>query len=112
MSINIDAYNLPTRWEICDVCRGEGKSSAYLGAFTRSEFDECFDPSEQDEYFAGAYDRACEHCNGSGKIKVIDHAQCGKAEATELAQYNEDCQQDAYDAATYQAENRLSGDYW
>ena len=59
----------PTKWAICDSCRGEGKSSAYLGAFTSSEWaDE--DQDFQEDYMAGRYDRTCEECHGSGKVKV------------------------------------------
>lgn len=58
------------KWEICDSCEGDGKSSAYLGSFTRDEFDEHFDAEEADDYFAGRYDRRCEDCDGSGKVQT------------------------------------------
>jgi RecJ-like exonuclease len=63
---------LPTKWTICGACNGEGKSSAYLGSFTASEFHEAFDDEEADAYFSGAYDRACEECDGDGKVKIVD----------------------------------------
>ena len=66
---------VPTKWEICDGCQGEGQSSAYLGAFTASEWAE-EDQEFQEDYFAGRYDRACEDCKGSGKVKVIDDERC------------------------------------
>lgn len=66
-------HQLPAVWEICGGCDGEGKSSAHLGCFTASEFEEAFDsPNDQDAYFNGAYDRQCTTCGGSGKIKIID----------------------------------------
>ena len=70
--IVIDDVEFPAVWEICNHCHGEGKSSSYLGAFSREEFEEAFDPEEQEDYFNGAYDRPCEHCNGSGKVQVVD----------------------------------------
>lgn len=59
-----------TPWIICPVCEGEGKSSAYLGDFTMSDFRETFeDEDDQQAYFDGAYDRTCDVCCGSGKIR-------------------------------------------
>lgn len=68
----IDGVKIPAVWAICGQCNGEGMSSAYLGAFTREEFDEAFDYEEQERYFAGEYDRQCDVCHGSGKVKHID----------------------------------------
>jgi RecJ-like exonuclease len=65
---------LPTRWEICDMCRGEGKESAYLGAFTSEDFAEDYEFFE--DYMAGRYDRTCEACRGTGKVKVVDEDRC------------------------------------
>jgi RecJ-like exonuclease len=62
---------LPYRFAICSSCDGEGKSSAYLGAFTRDDLDEAGAEFCQ-EYFAGRYDRECGHCDGTGKIAVVD----------------------------------------
>ena len=67
-----DAENEEPRraaWIICPECEGEGKSSAYLGAYTAEEFAESFDADEAEEYFAGNYDRQCDCCGGTGKIK-------------------------------------------
>jgi hypothetical protein len=67
-------------WEICDECQGNGKSSRYLehdgGGWTMSEFCEDFpDQEDQEDYFAGRYDRTCAACNGSGKVLVVDEDQ-------------------------------------
>lgn len=63
--------SLPCRWEICYQCHGEGTSSAYLGAFTADEMDEMGDDF-LDGYRSGLYDRSCDVCEGSGKIRVVD----------------------------------------
>lgn len=63
--------DLPTRWEICPTCQGEGKSSAYLGAFTAEDMYE-EGPEFIEEYCRGDYDRACDACSGAGKIRVVD----------------------------------------
>lgn len=74
---NDEFHELPTKWVICNHCRGEGKSSAYLGAFSGTQMrDE--DPDFEADYFAGHYDRTCEECNGTGKIKEIDEARVTK----------------------------------
>ena len=71
----IGGMNIPAHWEICSCCNGEGKSSAYLGAYSREEFEESFDYEEQEAYFNGDYDRACETCKGSGKVLEVNYEQ-------------------------------------
>jgi len=51
-------------WVICPECGGEGKSSAHLGVINREDWD--FE--ELEDYFDGAYDKACGFCDGSGKV--------------------------------------------
>lgn len=62
------------KWEICPACQGEGKSSAYLGAYSREDFAHEFSDEEQEQYFMGGYDRACERCEGSGKVSAESEA--------------------------------------
>lgn len=69
-----DEIPLPTRWRICSHCQGDGMSSAYLGAFTGDQMRE--DPDFAEEYMQGRYDRTCDECNGSGKVKVVDYHKC------------------------------------
>lgn len=80
-----EAVRLPTKWCICSQCHGEGKSSAYLGAFTASEMRE--DPEWAEDYMAGRFDRTCERCNGTGKTESVDRGRCRK---DLLALYDED----------------------
>lgn len=75
-------HDLPHKWIICDHCNGEGRSSAYLGAFTNEDMGE--DQEFFEDYMAGHYDRTCEYCKGSGKIKVIDKDKCN---ASDLKEY-------------------------
>jgi len=72
-------HPIPTRWEICSHCDGEGHNARHLGAYTREEFDESFDYDEQEAYFRGDYDRTCEHCRGSGKVRVAVESQMSPA---------------------------------
>lgn len=63
---NTDAYK---RWAICDGCEGEGKHSKGLGCISSEEMDD-WSPEEKQDYFSGKYDRRCEDCGGSGKVRV------------------------------------------
>ena len=71
---------LPTKWEICGDCRGEGKT--YLGwrakdqpAFTAEDFDR-EGPDFREDYFSGRYDKDCPACSGTGKVLEVDEAAC------------------------------------
>ena len=68
-------HKLPTIWVICSCCRGEGKSSLYLGAITQGDREpggSWDDPEAFEDYMNGHYDRPCDECEGSGKVKVVD----------------------------------------
>jgi len=69
---------LPVVWEICWQCSGDGKSSAYLGAFTASEWYEQ-DEDFHHDYMSGAYDRTCDECNGRGSVQIVDEKKCPPA---------------------------------
>jgi hypothetical protein len=64
-------FVMPTHKEVCDYCRGEGKSSAYLGSYTQSEMDEQ-GPEFYEDYMAGAYDQECPECRGLRVVDVVD----------------------------------------
>jgi len=70
--------SLPYKWQICSHCRGEGSSSAYLGAYTSDEWNQ-MDYEWQEDYIAGRFDRPCEHCEG-GKVRVPDMARMTPAQ--------------------------------
>jgi hypothetical protein len=57
-------------WEICGECRGEGKHCHHIdGNGLPDSFRE--DDDSMEDYFSGAYDRECESCDGSGKLKMM-----------------------------------------
>src|SRR5262245_25725128 len=90
---------LATYWEICGHCRGDGTSSAYLGAFTGDEWRE-MDSDWQEDYLAGRFDRACESCGGSGKGRVGDWSRLSSEDAAVYeAQLQDDREYDAMCAA-------------
>lgn len=58
-------------WEICDSCRGNGHHSRHLGVISYEQWNE-WSNEDQDFYMRGGYDKNCDRCDGSGKIKEID----------------------------------------
>jgi len=75
---NFSELELPTCWEICTNCKGEGHHvHDALRVMTSSEWHEaCYDDDEFAEgYMRGNYDVPCEDCNGSGKVREVDEAR-------------------------------------
>jgi hypothetical protein len=64
-----EVVEVPSKWEICNACRGEGVRALHGMAITSSEWAE-WDPEEQEGYFRGDYDTPCV-CEG-GKVRVPD----------------------------------------
>jgi len=69
----------------CGDCGGRGATSNHVecdgGGFTGSEWAE-MDDEFKESYMAGAYDKRCNACNGTGTImmKVFNECQeCGKS---------------------------------
>jgi hypothetical protein len=58
-------------WEICYSCSGEGSHSKHLGVIDSETWNDWEDESRH-AYIAGHYDKQCDLCSGSGKIKVLD----------------------------------------
>ena len=94
---------VPFKWCICGGCDGSGKSSAYLGAYTWDEMDEAGLEFIED-YFAGNYDRACERCEGTGKVKTANRKAMNRAA---LAIWDEQRRGEAEDRACQAAERRM-----
>ncbi len=94
---------LPFKFEICSVCSGHGRSSLYLGAFTRSEMDEA-GPDFHDDYMAGHYDRTCDECEGDGKVKVADYS---RMTPEQVKAYQKECEEEAEFEAMCAAERRM-----
>lgn len=69
-----EGIRLPTCWQICDTCHGEGTSTAYLGAYTQSDREEMGEEwfDFMDDVRRGVYDRNCEMCSGTGKQRLVD----------------------------------------
>lgn len=94
---------LPFVYEVCDHCNGHGTSSAYLGAFTQSEWAEESDEFKED-YLAGRYDRPCETCGGQRVVPVVDEQRC---DPKLLAIYRRQKADDDECDAIYRMERRM-----
>jgi RecJ-like exonuclease len=101
---------LPMCWEICSACRGEGTTTRHIepdgGGFTASEWAEACDGDDEFEenYFSGRYDRPCEECSGTGKVRVVDEQACSPEE---LEAWREECEAERYLRAERDAERRM-----
>jgi len=98
---------LPCRWEICGACRGNGTSSAYLGAITESDREPggaWEDPEDFGRYMRGDYDRACDECDGAGKVEVVDE---DKLDAETLKAWREQCRDEREYERACAAERRM-----
>ena len=98
--------HLPTRWAICPDCQGEGARACGGQAFTASEWNEAChdDPDFAEEYMNGTYDRTCEDCGGSGKIKMVDEDLLSQEQRDA---WEKQCQEDYDMAAERAAEMRM-----
>lgn len=94
---------LPSKWEICGHCRGNGTSSSYLGAFTSDDWHD-LDDEWREDYMAGRFDRACDACDGLGRVRVADY---GRMTDEQRAAYEAQLQDDAEYAAMVAAERRM-----
>ena len=95
---------LPTRWEICSTCHGEGKHSLRFGAITQSDIDNDWDPDSFDAYMRGDYDAACADCDGTGKVKVVD---VDRITPEQRQQLDDAYEGEALDRAEREAEMRM-----
>jgi len=85
-----------TEWAICSRCRGNGTSTAYLGDVTEWLRE---DPDAAEDYFGGMYDKPCDECSGTGKVRTLP---AESPVAHEWAEWQRD---EAEDRATRRAES-------
>lgn len=90
-------HELPTVWEVCPVCDGNGSHvnpAIDCNGLTAEDFAD--DPDFAEDYFRGAYDQPCNRCGGRSTVRVLDRDACP---ADLLALYDADAEADAeYDA--------------
>lgn len=99
-------HTLPTKFEVCDRCRGNGTHTnpAIDGnGITQSEMAE-LGPEFQEDYFSGVYDVPCEVCEGLRVVPVVDEEKCSPEL---LAAYKRDQEEQAYLDRESAAERRM-----
>lgn len=86
---------VPTKWEICECCSGDGTHALHGIVIDPSEWDY----EEMDDYMSGRYDTACGECNSTGKLKVVDWDSVSsvlKAEWEKWEQARYECDRESY----------------
>lgn len=104
---NDEQHELPTRFEVCPSCQGHGTSSAYLGAWTASEWAQEDDEFKED-YLAGRYDRPCETCDGLRVVPLVDEEQCDP----KLLKAYQDHQRELAEMRSVERQERLMEGGW
>lgn len=103
--IDDEEIELPTKWQICNICNGDGKTvnpGIDCGGLTREDFLE--DPDFEADYFSGVYDVPCMTCKGSGKVRVPDF---DRLTAEQLEAYEEQEREEAEYQAICRAERMM-----
>lgn len=75
--VDDDGYDaereLPTKWEVCDVCQGRGvhvNPSIDCNGLTADDFAD--DPDLAEDYLRGVYDVPCNQCHGRTTVLAVD----------------------------------------
>jgi len=66
-------FELATRFEVCDLCRGSGhvvNPGIDCGGLTQEDFDE--DPDFAEDYLSGVYDQPCPQCHGNRVVPNVE----------------------------------------
>lgn len=97
--------DLPTKYEVCSVCNGEGKHvnpSIDCNGLSRDDFYD--DPDFAEDYMSGKYDVICNNCQGKRVEKIVDRENT----SPELLEaYDNEIQADADYRAERLAEIRM-----
>jgi hypothetical protein len=95
---------LPTHYEVCGLCRGEGKHvnpAIDAGGLSGDRMD---DPEFMEGYMSGVYDIACNSCKGKRVVQALDENACTPEQ---LEAYNDQCEEEHYHAMESAAERRM-----
>ena len=100
-------FVLPTKYEMCGRCRGEGVHDPEdWNGFTGSEWAEC-EPEFREDYLDGRFDVQCTECSGKRVVPVVDESQLSNAQRKVLEMYEKDREADwEYDRVA-EAERRM-----
>jgi len=96
-----DEVQLPTKWEICQRCAGEGYTVLHGMEINPDDWEQ----EELDEYFHGSTYRTPCDCDGTGKVKIVDE---DRLSPTELGWWNAQCA-DVSSMLAMEAQERAMG---
>lgn len=91
---DLPTVRIPYEWIICDVCEGEGSHSRHLGVIDPDTWND-WEDDERHSYLSGRYDRACDACSGTGKLREIALEQLPKEVAEWIEGYRTDIRESA-----------------
>jgi hypothetical protein len=97
-----DEIRIPTRFEVCGRCQGEGNHDAWEGGMTVSEMHEQGDEFIED-YFAGHYSVPCTVCKGKRVVAVPDELLATPEQIAAIDEYMADVAEDRALAAAERA---------
>lgn len=66
--------SVPFKFEVCPTCNGTGfytNPDVDSDGITESEWEH-WSSDEREDYFRGAYDEPCSHCNGNCVVPTVD----------------------------------------
>ena len=96
---------LPSHWEVCPVCRGNGKHvnpAIDAGGLSAEDFHD--DPDFAGDYMSGVYDVTCNRCGGK---RVVDAVDWDALSANECEMYEAQLRAEADDEAERLSEIRM-----
>lgn len=83
-----ETITIPSKWEICSTCDGEGHHSREFGAISSDDwYGPDWDDESRETYLSGGYDKRCEDCQGTGKCRVPDWDGMNQELATQYQQH-------------------------
>lgn len=83
---------LPSKWDICSTCNGNGKHSLAVDGhgITESERERDWDEESWSDYMQGRYDQTCTPCDGTGKVRVVDEDHLSPGLLAQWLQWQQD----------------------
>lgn len=107
-----EEVEVPTRWEICSRCRGNGthvNPNIDGNGITGEEWENEWDDDSREMYLTGGYDVRCEEGCSDGKVQVIDYEHLTPEQKKWVDMYDiqqeNDARERAWERETMRAED-------
>ena len=89
--------SLPVKYEVCEVCMGEGKyvnPGIDRNGITGDEWDRDFSHEMKEEYLSGGYDVTCQYCEGNRVVHVVDEERCDEEDTKNFLLHKQEVNDD------------------